>query len=182
MIGKQPDTEACSRGYPLVPAQPKPPTPCSSPQPHTQLPPHPIPVEAPTPWELPGRTVLDEEDAPVPADAVGPPARQVQPVDVLRHGCSGGGLGRRAALRRQEGRHPPRRAKGRLVPPRSKHLLSSDLPPRLCWLQITKEGGKKKKKIPTKPINLTLSEPGCHPACETGFRGHPPSTTARLSK
>lgn len=192
MIGKRPEAEDCSGGYPLFPAQTKPPTPAAPPAtcpapPSPHLQPH--PRGSPYSGQRPGRTVLDEEDAPVPADAVGPPARQVQPVDVIRHGDNGGGGGRGGGAQAQSVPAPPggtgtRLGKCRTTPgpPRSKHLLSSDLPPRLCLRRITKEGGKGKKHLPTKAMQLTPWEPGCHPACEPGFRGHPPSAAARLSK
>lgn len=72
---------------------PKPsPPPLAAPQPRTPLPPPPA-EPPPHPTRAPGRAVLDEEDSPVPADAVGPPARQVQPVDVIPHGGGTGGSG-----------------------------------------------------------------------------------------
>lgn len=148
MTGKQPEAEPCSRWDPSSQPRLSPPAP-AAPQLAHRAPPaprlHPIPTAAPAPRPQPGRTVLDEEDAPVPADAVGPPARQVQPVDVIGHGDSGGARGQSSpAPRRGDG---TRLGKHQTAPgpPRSNHLLSSDLPPRLCLLQITKEGGKKKK-------------------------------------
>lgn len=154
------------RGVPLVPSPDEAPNPL---QPRTRLPPHPslnpIPAAAPTPRELPGRIVLDEEDASVPADAVGPPARQVQPVDVIPHGGGGGGTRAQSSPTPQGGTgHGTQLGKRQTTPgsPRSKPLLSSDLPPRLCLLQITKEGGKKKNPNQTHQLNpLGAGLPPC---------------------